>query len=113
MILQFFDIITSVKVSESSRACKFNHISSSSGIVLEDAAPHGEVSRYADSSDDDGDWDSIRGGGLAACMLEEEALEAEDLEDQHFSFFDGIIILLLLNKISYLLQSLLCTRIRS
>jgi hypothetical protein len=57
--------------------------------VAGDAALHGEVSRYADSSDEDGEWDSIGGGGVAACMMEEEALEAEDLEDQHFSFFDA------------------------
>lgn len=54
-----------------------------------DAAPHGEVSRYADSSDGDGDWDSLGTGGMAACMMEEEMLEEEDLEDQHFSFLDA------------------------
>lgn len=57
--------------------------------VAGDAAPHGEVSRYAYSSDEDDEWDSIGVGGAAACMMEEEALEAEDLEDQHFSFFDA------------------------
>lgn len=57
--------------------------------VAGDAAPHGEVSRYADSSDEDGEWDSIGASGMAACMMEEEALEAEDLEDHHFSFFDA------------------------
>ena len=36
--------------------------------VAGDAAVHGEVSRYADSSDEDGEWDSIGGGGVAACQ---------------------------------------------
>jgi hypothetical protein len=57
--------------------------------VAGDAAVHGEVSRYADSSDEDGEWDSIGGGGVAACMIDAERLEAEDLEDENFSFFDA------------------------
>lgn len=57
--------------------------------VAGDAAVHGEVSRYADSSDEDGEWDSICGGGVAACMIDAEGLEAEDLEDENFSFFDA------------------------
>lgn len=53
------------------------------------AALHGEVSRYADSSDEDGEWDSIGTGGVAAGMTGQEDLVAEDLEDENFSFFDA------------------------